>query len=315
MILAWFAIALTSAFLAALFFFPALALERQKRAVVLAGLAAPIALSPLWIPSDAPLVRLLTAMNATALLVRLYDLHVAASRSPPPAFSDFVAFLPNCFSVVWRRLVAEPEPTFRQNLARLGQSLWKTTAGAGFLVWLFHRDWSGTPFVVEHCAKTVAFFLALIPGSALAGSLWRLAGGRGLDFMAAPLLAPTPAEFWRRYNRPAQQFFYEDVFKRAGAFRSPVRATLVTFAVSALVHEYVFGVSLGHIQGYQTLFFMLQGLGVAVTVRLRPAGWRVWLWIGATWIFNLATSLFFFASVNGVFPFYSRGLPGWLAGW
>jgi hypothetical protein len=47
----------------------------------------------------------------------------------------------------------------------------------------------------------------------------------------------------------------------------------VTFAVSAVVHEYVFGVSLGRVQGYQTLFFLLQGLGVAATVRLQR---RVW---------------------------------------
>jgi len=142
-----------------------------------------------------------------------------------------------------------------------------------------------------------------------------LAGGRAREFMDAPLLAPTPAEFWRRYNQPAQQFFYEDVFKRVGGFRSPVRATLVTFAASALVHEYVFGVLLGRVQGYQTLFFLVQGLVVAATIRLRPKGWRMWLGIGATWIFNLATSLLFFASVNEVFPFYSRGLPKWFAEW
>jgi D-alanyl-lipoteichoic acid acyltransferase DltB (MBOAT superfamily) len=171
------------------------------------------------------------------------------------------------------------------------------------------------PFILEHCVKTVALFVALIPATAATAALWRLAGGRARDFMDAPLLAATPAEFWRRYNRPVQQFFYEDFFKRVGGLRSPVRATLVIFAVSALIHEYVFAVTLGRVQGYQTLFFLLQGLGVAATVRLRPAGWRVWLWIGATWIFNLTTSMFFFASVNGAFPFYSRGLPEWLAGW
>ena len=184
------------------------------------------------------------------------------------------------------------------------------------MVWLFRRDWSGVPFALEHCAKTLAFFIALIPGSALGATLWRMAGGRARDFMDAPLFAATPAEFWRRYNRPAQQFFYEDVFKRAGAYQSPVLAALATFAVSALVHEYVFGVTLRRFQGYQTAFFLLQGLAVAATVRLRPArGSRTWLWICATWIFNLATSVFFFASVNGVVPFYSQGLPKWLAGW
>lgn len=168
--------------------------------------------------------------------------------------------------------------------------------------------------MLEHCAKALAVFLVLIPGSALGTALWRLAGGRARDFMDAPLLAATPAQFWRRYNRPAQQFLYEDVFKALGGFRAPVRATLATFVVSGLVHEYVFGITLGRVQGYQTLFFLLQGLAVAASARLRPAGWKVWPWIGATLIFNLATSVLFFASVDAVIPFYSRDLPGWLGG-
>lgn len=315
MTLARFIIAFTSAFLAALLFFPALKLTRGKRAVVLAGLTAPIALSPLWIPLEVPVLRLFAAMIATALLLKLYDLHAARRQTLPPNFAGFVAFLPNLFSVVWRRLETEPDPTFHQNLIQLSQNLWKTTVAVLFCAWLFRRDWSDVPFVVEHCAKALAFFLVLLPGSGLAVNLWRLAGGRARDFMDAPLLAATPAEFWRRYNRPAQQFFYEHVFKQAGARKSPVRATFFTFVVSALVHEYVFGISLGRVQGYQTLFFLLQGLGVVATVRVRPAGWRVWPWLGATWSFNLATSLFFFASMNGIFPFYSPGLPKWLAGW
>src|SRR6266540_1940715 len=90
MTLAWLLIALTSAFLAAFCFFPALELERQKRAVVLWGLAVPIAFSPLWIPLEEPFLRLLAAMTAIALLAKLYDLHVSASRALHPYFSTFV---------------------------------------------------------------------------------------------------------------------------------------------------------------------------------------------------------------------------------
>jgi hypothetical protein len=315
MIFARLVLAIMTGFLAALCFFPALALERRKRAVVLAALAAPIALSPLWIPLHAPFGRLLAAMSATALLVKLYDLHISASRLICPDFRAFAAFLPNWFSVVWRRLPAEPQPTARQNLVQVVQAVWRLAVGVILVVWLFRRDWSGVPFAFEHCAKTLAYFIALIPGTALGATLWRMAGGRARDFMDAPLLAATPGEFWRRYNRPAQQFLYEDVFKRAGGYESPVLAVVATFAVSALVHEYVFGVTLGRVQGYQTVFFLLQGVAVAATVRLRPVGIKTWPWIVATWIFNLATSVFFFASVNGVMPFYSRGLPKWLAGW
>lgn len=111
----------------------------------------------------------------------------------------------------------------------------------------------------------------------------------------------------------AQQFFYEDVFKPAGGLRFPVRATLVTFAFSALVHEYVFGIAIGRVQGYQTAFFLLQGVATAATVRVKVRGWTAALWFAGTFAFNLASSVLFFASTNAVLPFYSRGLPAWLA--
>jgi D-alanyl-lipoteichoic acid acyltransferase DltB (MBOAT superfamily) len=313
--LAWFMVAVATAFLAALCAFPALALDRWKRAAVLAALAVPVALSPLWIPAQASAGRLLAAMNAIALLVKLYDLHVSASGSRRPDFRTFVLFLPNWFSIVWRRLAQEGHPTMRENLVRLAQSVWRLAIAVVILVGLFRIDWTAVPFALEHCAKALALFITLIPASALGATLWRMAGGRAREFMDAPLLAPTPADFWRRYNRPAQQFFYEDVFKQVGAYKSPLLAAFATFVVSALAHEYVFGVTLGSIQGYQTAFFLSQGLGVIATVRLRPSDATAWLWIAATWIFNLATSLFFFASLHAVVPFYSRGLPKWLSGW
>ena len=312
---AWCALAITTAYLAALCSFPALALERRQRTVVLAGLAVPIALSPLWIPAQAAFDRLLAAISAIALLVKLYDLHVSASRSMRPDFRTFLAFLPNWFSIVWRRLSQENDPTKRENLTQLAQSAWRLAIGLLILIWLFRIDWSGVPFALEHCAKALASFITLIPASALGATLWRMAGGRARDFMDGPMLAATPAEFWRRYNRPAQQFFYEDIFKQAGAYKSPLLAALATFAISALAHEYVWGIALGRIQGYQTAFFMLQGLAVVATVRLQPTGVGRWPWIAATWIFNLATSLLVFANVQGVLPFYSRGLPKWLSGW
>ena len=168
---------------------------------------------------------------------------------------------------------------------------------------------------MEHCAKALALFLVIIPGSAICTSLWRIAGGKARGFMDAPLLAATPAQFWRRYNRPAQQFLYEDIFKPAGALKAPLRATIVTFIVSALVHEYLFSITLARIQGYQTVFFLLQGVAVAATIRFRPVTWLFWPAVAATWIFNLLASIFFLASISYVVPFYSRGLPSWLEGW
>src|SRR4030095_7897164 len=277
--LAGFVIAVTSAFLAASACYPVLRWERRERAWALVALALPIALSPLWVPRDVPGVRLLATLNAVSLLVKLYDLHVAASCSLVPSFPCFAAFLANWFCLVWRRLDKEPQPSFQQILQRLAWAALQTGAAVIVLVWLVRRDWAGTPFAVEHCAKALSLFVALIPLSALGVSFWRLAGGRPRDFMAAPLFAPTPVEFWRRYNRPAQQFLKEDGFVRARSTQSPAPALFMTFALSALVHEYVFGVSMGRVQGYQTVFFLLQGLGVAATARVHPTGRAPWTWI------------------------------------
>jgi len=124
--------------------------------------------------------------------------------------------------------------------------------------------------------------------------------------MDNPFAARTPADFWRRYNRPAQQFFDEDVFQPLGGLRAPVRATLGTFAVSAVLHEYLFDIAVGRVQGYQMVFFVLQGLAVAATRRVKPRGWRAVAWGAGTLAFNLATSALFFASVNEILLFYTR---------
>ena len=74
-------------------------------------------------------------------------------------------------------------------------------------------------------------------------------------------------------------------------------ATLATFAISALIHEYVFDIAVMRIQGYQTEFFLVQGLAVAATLGVKPRGWRVVPWIAGTLGFNLASSVLFFASI------------------
>jgi hypothetical protein len=124
--------------------------------------------------------------------------------------------------------------------------------------------------------------------------------------MDNPFAARTPADFWVRYNRPAGQFLHEDVFKPLGGLRSPGRATLGTFAVSAVLNEYIFWIAVGRVQGYQTAFFMIQGLVVAATRKVRPRGLRAVTWSTGTLAFNLASSVLFFASLDEVLPFYAH---------
>ncbi len=133
------------------------------------------------------------------------------------------------------------------------------------------------------------------------------------DFSDAPLLARTPADFWRRYNRVFQQYFHENVFKRAGGRRSPVAVTILIFLLSGLMHEYVFGIAIGRVQGFQTAFFLTQGIAVAATLRVKPRGRpAVLAWTGATLAFNLVTSLLFFLSFHAIVRLYANPLPAWL---
>jgi hypothetical protein len=90
----------------------------------------------------------------------------------------------------------------------------------------------------------------------------------------------------------------------------------MVFGLSALLHELIFCAAIGRVQGYQTVFFALHGIASAMTLRVKVRkGWAAVPWIGATLAFNLASSVFFFASIHAVTPFYARGLPSWLQGW
>jgi D-alanyl-lipoteichoic acid acyltransferase DltB (MBOAT superfamily) len=170
-------------------------------------------------------------------------------------------------------------------------------------------DWTDSPFAIEHVVKVTSLFAMLIPGGVAYSAAWRLSGHPALEMMVHPYVSRTPAEFWRRYNLPAQQFFYERVFKPSGGRRHPIRGTLLTFLVSALIHELLFAVVLLRVEGYQTAFFMLQGLVVAATMRFRPRGWWSlpgWL---ATVAFMYTSSVLFFASFESVLDVYDNPLP------
>ena len=158
---------------------------------------------------------------------------------------------------------------------------------------------------MEHSVKVIATYATVVSFAQTGAIVYRLSGGVALDPTLSPAGAPTPAEFWRRWNRPAQQLLETYAFRPAGGLHHPVRATLFTFAISAVVHEYVFGIAAWRIQGWQAAFFLVQGVAAAASIRLRPVGW--WLVLGQflTIAFNLATSVLFFQSVNSVLPFYS----------
>lgn len=161
------------------------------------------------------------------------------------------------------------------------------------------------PFLAEHTLKMVALYLACLHGGmrAIAAAVW-LGGQRARDPSVHPILAVTPADFWRRHNRIVGQALYENVFLRVGGLRHPVRGTLAAFAVNGLLHEYLATAMVGRVLGYQLAFFALHGVAVVATMRARPRGAMAGLGRASTLGFNLATGILFALSLDPVMGLY-----------
>jgi hypothetical protein len=291
------------AHVAALVFFPAIRLRGPFRTLAWLLCSALVALSPCLVPVGSPEWRFVSTLVAIGLLAKLYDVYRSGDLAFRRGIQFYLAWLPNSFWLVLRR---NPQPTApRDDWNRLPLATIRSTACLAILGGIFAFDWSDMPIVIEHSVKVIVTYAAVVSFAQLGAVAYRLSGGAALDPMLSPAGAPTPAEFWRRWNRPAQQLLETYAFRPAGGLHHPVRATLVTFAISAAVHEYVFGIAAGYLQGWQAVFFLTQGVAAAASIRVRPTGWRLALGKFLTATFNLATSVFFFQSVNSVLPFYS----------
>lgn len=271
--------------------------------------------SPWLIPSGSSVLRFLASISAAMLALKVIDVSIDLKKRRLLSWQQYVHFLANPFTHVRRSLVHERRPQLEENLLRLVQGSIGCAIAVATLFGLYIVDWSGIPFLIEHVSKVVSLMLAISSGLTGAAAIWRLGGGTARDFMNKPFAARTPADFWRRYNRNVQQFFRYNVFNGNEGRRKPIRTMLLVFALSALLHELIFLAAVGRVQGYQTAFFVLQGLAAASTARVKVKGWPVVPWMIGTLAFNLLPSVLFFASINGVAPFYSRGLPVWLRGW
>lgn len=306
-----FGISATLSYAAASALYGALRARPAIRGTVMVLLSACVLATPLLVPAQARLFRTLAAIVAVTMLVKMYDLHVGARYGVLPTIGSVIVFLPNIFSLVHRKLDVAPRPPLAENVRRLAWAALAFATMGTLFVGTFLVHWRRFGFAAEHTVKVVTFFLMLVPLTAMLGAAWRLGGGRGLEFMNNPFASRTPADFWRRYNRPTHQFLQEDVFVPVSGRRHPFRGAVVVFVVSAAIHEYVFSMGVGRVQGYQTTFFQLQGLAVAATIRLKPRGPAAAAAVVATFAFNLTGGVLFFASVDGVFPFYVNDLPLW----
>lgn len=294
-------------------FRPALALDRRARLAALILIGVGLLFVPQLVPGEQRLGRALMAIVCGTLAFKFYDLHLSREHHrPPPPWLRYLIFLFSPFSMVERRLDQERIPDLRANLgsAARGFAILLLSVAPWFLADL---DRLGqTSFLLEHAVKAVLVFAMLYAIAQLLAAVWfslKLPGRAWMHFFFA---ARTPAEFWRLYNRPPGQFFYEDFFLRLGGLRFPGRAILICFAINGLLHEYISITAIGAVQGYQLSFFLVQGLAVALTQRLRPRGPWAAPGIVLTLAFNILSSLLFCASANQILPWYSDAAPAWM---
>lgn len=296
-------------------FFPARALAPRPRTVIVCALGVAIGMTPLLVAADDRFARLVLACISACYALKLFDLHIGALRGHQVDGKSFLAFLGSLTQLVQRRTGSERQPSTRENT----MDLLRSSAGAVLAVlvlrWSGRIDWTAWPFLLQHAVRASAFFVMVLFVFRQVAAVIRVFGGYSVDPEDKPLLARTPADFWRRYNRWIGQFLQEDVFKPLGGRRRPATVTVVVFALSGLGHEYIFWIATGHILGYQLAFFLLQGIAVVLTARAKPSGTAALLWGSGTLLFNIVSSMLFFASLQGVGPIYPTGLPSWFPVW
>jgi hypothetical protein len=298
--------ALATVFGAGLLSFPFLRASRPARIAFLSLLAVVALLAPLLVPMPNHSLRVIVSLASIMVAVKLYDLYRTVELGPPPGARAFLTYLPNECVLVLRAAATQNRGPGHGDAMRLLWLIPITLCCAFIAIAALRYDWRPYPWAVEHCAKAIAVCSFVQFGTNIGAAGRRLGGIPAQDFSGWFFGSATPAEFWRRWNKPAGQFLSEYVYRPAGGGRRRFAAVMATFALNGIAHEYVFGIAAGRVLGWSFLFFLIQGLATVATMRLRPAGWGRAAGILFTLAFNLGSSVLIFACVDAVLPYYTR---------
>ena len=288
---------------------------RSSLGVAAISFSVPAVLAcPLLIPADKIVYRAVSALFSTDLMFRMVDYFRHQRRvEHGVGFRDYLCFLipfPILLVVLadHRRRLLQGGSAWMDVLEVLGG-----TAGivTGFLL----LEWASTVliirtyFLIDHLTKVIIFVLTIESLSRFLHGLERLTGNDTMPIVRNAFLSRTVSEFWERYNSRVHRWLYANVFRASGGRRAPVRAVLLVFLVSALLHELMFGIATSRFDGYQLAFFMLQApavLGSRPLERLanrRGIGGKA-LAHGVTIAWMAGTSVLFLHGVHKVFPFF-----------
>lgn len=171
-------------------------------------------------------------------------------------------------------------------LGELAFALLKLLGGLLACGWATRHAGSARPMLVGWIGMIGIIFTLHFGLLHVASWLWRLAGVNAPPIMRAPIAADSLGAFWGgRWNAAfadaARRFLFKPTVRLLGARG----AGALVFLVSGLVHEAVISLPARGGWGGPTLYFLLQGAGIAgeksaLGKRLGlGTGFRGWLWM------------------------------------
>ncbi|HST09233.1 MAG TPA: MBOAT family protein [Terriglobales bacterium] len=208
------------------------------------------------------------------------------------------------YLLAWPGMDAESflDPRRQAVAPGFGEWVWalaKTVLGVA-LLWGVAREVPERWPLVRGWVGLVGMVLIAHFGSFHVVSLvWRSLGVDAVPIMASPLLSQSLSEFWgRRWNLGFRQLGHELIFAPLHDRLGVGVAGFLVFVVSGLIHDLVISVPACGGYGLPTVYFVLQGAGVAMErsssgrrIGLR-GGVRGWLFMAlftagpAFWLFH-----------------------------
>lgn len=173
------------------------------------------------------------------------------------------------YLLAWPGMDADVFLDARQHVTPPARSAWlwatfERTLGA-ILLWVLARSVPQEWPLLRGWVGMVGLILLLHFGTfQIAALLWQSLGVRAEPIMSAPLRSTSLGEFWgKRWNLGFRQFAHELIFRPLYRKVGAGIAGFAVFVVSGLIHDLVISLPARGGYGLPTLYFLLQGAGVA----------------------------------------------------
>jgi hypothetical protein len=310
-------VAVVIGYAAAVLFFAARTLGTSPRSIAFVVLGTLVLGGAPMTAHGLAMIRCALGMAMVIFIMHMWDLHLDPERASRLGLKDYAVWLGD---YGWS--VARIADGYGVELSwkRRGLDAAYYLAGLYLVSVLvagtFRVDWHRYSFWLEHAAKSICLGTWCVWAYNLNTAVWRLLGGPAALFTEKNVLgASSLAEFWRRWNRPMCRWLLENVYKPLGGRRSPYLAGLATFALSGLLHEYLYAVTFRCVTGYFLAFFLLQGIATLLTRRVKPTGPLVVPAVLLTFTFNTFSTVLLFLPIDEQVPFYVNDVPKWVYPW